>query len=179
MCTCGLKRQYIGVDGINPERISQLNKPYTPSAVRTKIELVRTYALDLTLAVVLGSPGETRRQVHDLYEWVSKIEPEFCEASFLTPYPGAAAFNQALELGFHPPTTLGDWAVLASLQTPKTFYNPDIGSDEYLEWASRFQALGTRRFRSDIGESARRLPLYERREVISRAGERAGREAAS
>jgi hypothetical protein len=179
MCACGLKRLYIGVDGINTHQIGQLNKPYPAAAVPAKMDLVRTYPLDLTLAVVLGSPGENRRQIQDLYDWAAEVGPEFCEASFLTPYPGTAAYRRALALGFNPPTCLGDWAVLASLQIPKSFYNPQIGADEYLNWANRFQALGTHRFRSGIGESARRLSPAERPADSSAGGESADMEAAA
>jgi hypothetical protein len=157
MCGTGLKRMYVGVDGIYSDRISELRKPYTPETARAQMDLLRAYPVDLTLAVVLGSSGETRAQIQGLYDWVAAINPELCEASFLTPYPGTLTYRQALACGLKPPETLGEWARVASLQIPKPLLNPAIPQEEYLEWAQRFQDLGTRRFRSGIGESVRRL----------------------
>lgn len=164
MCAAGLKRMYIGVDGIYPDRLGELRKPYTPETARTQVEMLRAYPVDLTLAVVLGSYGETREQVQGLYDWMAAAGPEICEVSFLSPYPGTVTYREALARGFRPPETLTEWAGVASLQVPKPFLNRLIPPDEYLEWAQRFQDLGTRRFRSGIGESVRRLehmPAHE------------------
>ena len=157
MVASGLKRIYIGVDAIQDDRIEQIGKNYRGRNARETIELVRSYPLDLTLALVLGSPGETRAQLQQLYDWVKSVRPEFCYAAFLTPYPGTPTYDQAIELGFEPPDTLGGWGEVATYATIKPCLNPSIDVDEYMEWKTRIMALSTERFRSGIGESVRRL----------------------
>jgi len=157
MVESGLKRLFIGVDAIHPVHIRRLNKNYTPQEIFKTLDLVRSYPIDLTLSVVLGCPGETREQVQELYDWVRSIEPEFCYAPFLAPYPQTPVCRQAVELGFRLPDSLDGWATVADLGKPKPLLNPGIEADEYLEWKKRFNALATYRYRSDIGESLRRL----------------------
>jgi len=157
MVASGLKRIYIGVDAIQDERIEQIGKNYAGRNVFETIELVRSYPLDLTLALVLGSPGETRAQLLQLYDWVKSVGPAFCYAAFLTPYPGTPTFDQAIELGFEPPDTLGGWGEVATYGAIKPCLNPSIDVDEYMEWKTRIMALSTDQFRSGIGESVRRL----------------------
>lgn len=162
----GLKRLFIGVDAINPDALRRLGKNYGPDRVQKILALVRQRPIDLTLALVLGTPGETASQIEELFAWAASIEPEICELSFLTPYPGTPTFRQAVALGMRPPTTLTGWADLAGLETPKPFFNPAVGPEQYLAWRDRFKALSTYRFRSGIGDSARRLndvrPTYPR-----------------
>ncbi len=161
MVESGLKRLYTGVDAIHPEHIRQLNKNYTPKQALKTMEHVRGYPIDLTLALVLGSYGETREQIQALYDWAQSINPEVCTVSFLTPYPGTPTFYQALDLGFVPPTSLREWAVVADPAVPKPVLNPAIDVQEYTEWRARFHKLSTRRYRSDIGESLRRVKKLE------------------
>jgi len=157
MVTSGLKRLYIGVDAIHNDRIQQLGKSYRSRSAFETVELVQSYPLDLTLAVVLGSHGETREQIQALYDWVKSIAPAFCTAAFLTPYPDTPTYYQAIELGFKPPDTLPGWAAIADWERPKPFLNPSIDVAEYHEWQRRFFALSTQQYRSGIGESVRRL----------------------
>jgi radical SAM superfamily enzyme YgiQ (UPF0313 family) len=157
MTASGLKRIYVGVDGLHPSRIRQLQKSHTTRLARSVIELVRSYPIDLYLAVVLGTPGETRSQIQELFDWVASVSPEVSLISFLTPYPGTSTYRQAVRLGFRPPDTLSEWGAISSLHTPKAFFNPSIGPEEYLEWYQRFISLSTRSYRSGIGESTRRL----------------------
>jgi anaerobic magnesium-protoporphyrin IX monomethyl ester cyclase len=157
MCASGLKRIYIGVDGLHPRHIRQLNKSQTTAMARKTIELVRKYPIDLTLAVVLGTSGETSAQIEELYEWVASVGPEMSLCSFLTPYPGTETYHQALKLGFRPPTTLADWGTISLLETPKGLFNQSISAEEYREWYRRFSSLSTLRYKSGIGESVRRL----------------------
>jgi len=157
MCASGLKRLLIGVDGLGAGHIEQLNKSYTAETARKTIDLVRTYPVDLTLGVVLGTSGETRLTIQELYDWVASVGPEESMCSFLTPYPGTETYRQALNLGFRPPKTLAGWGALSALQTPKGCFNPSISVEEYRDWCGRFCALSTRRYRSGIGESVRRL----------------------
>lgn len=156
MIESGLKRLFIGVDAIRPEYIRQLNKNYTQEAVFKTMALVRSYPIDLTLSLVIGNPGETQAQIQELYNWAKSINPEICYAQFLTPYPKTPTYYQALRLGFHPPDSLDGWGAIADFERPKIFFNPAIDEDEYRDWGARFHKLSTRRFRSDIGESARR-----------------------
>ena len=157
MVASGLKRIYIGVDAIHDDRIQQLGKGYQGRSALETIELVRSYPLDLTLAVVLGSFGETREQIQQVYDWAKSIGPEFCTVAFLTPYPGTPTYDQAIELGFRPPHTLNGWAAIADFEMPKPFLNPSMDVEEYHEWKLRFFALSTCQYRSGIGESVRRL----------------------
>ena len=153
----GLKRIYVGVDAIYDDQIQQLEKNYDRRSALETIELVQSYPLDLTLALVLGSPGETREQIRQVYAWVKSIGPAFCTAAFLTPYPDTPTYYQAIELGLKPPDTLDGWAAVADFERPKSFLNPTIDADEYCEWQQRFFALSTYHYRSGIGESVRRL----------------------
>ena len=157
MIASGLKRLYIGVDAIHPKRIRQFKKNYTSEEVFNTIEIVRSYPIDLTLLVVLGCYGETREQIQELYDWVQSINPEFCYAPFLAPYPKTPIYYQAVSRGFCPPNSLNEWATVTDLEKPKPFLNPVIDEDEYLEWKVRFRKLSTNQYRSDIGESVRRL----------------------
>jgi radical SAM superfamily enzyme YgiQ (UPF0313 family) len=157
MVASGLKRLYIGVDAIHDDRIGQLEKNYRGCTALETIELVQSYPLDLTLALVLGSHGETRQQIQQLYDWAKSVRPAFCTAAFLTPYPDTPTYYQAIELGFKPPDTLNEWAAIADFETPKSFLNPSIDIDEYHEWQQRFWELSTSQYRSGIGESVRRL----------------------
>mgnify|MGYP001074446211 CR=1 FL=1 len=157
MTSGGLKKLYIGVDAIQTDQLHQLQKNYDTQSVFQTIELVREYPLDLTLAVVLGTYGETHNQVEDLYQWVQQIQPEICSFAFLTPYPGTPMFEQAVHQGFIPPNTLAEWGEISQFGVPKLL-NPKISAGEYLEWRQRFIDLSTYDYRSGIGESARRVP---------------------
>jgi tRNA A37 methylthiotransferase MiaB len=160
MIAGGLKKLHIGVDAFHADRIRQLNKNYDTASVTRVIEMVRSYPIDLTLALILGSYGETREQVQALYDWVSSIKPEICSPAFLTPYPNTSTYRQAIRRGFVPPDTLQGWAKVSKFGTPKPL-NPMIDANEYREWKQRFLALSTWEFRSEIGDSARRIPEQE------------------
>jgi len=157
MIESGLKRLFIGVDAIHPEHIRQLNKNYTQEQIFKTIALVRSYPIDLTLSLVLGSPGQTREQIQELYDWAKSINPEICYAQFLIFYPKTPAYYQAIRLGFCPPKSLKGWAAITDFEKQKAFLNPAIDQHESIEWLGRFRKLSTRQYRSDIGEKIRQL----------------------
>jgi radical SAM superfamily enzyme YgiQ (UPF0313 family) len=159
MLESGLKRLFIGVDAIHPDRLWQLNKNYTQEDLFKTMALVRSYPIDLTLSLIIGNPGETQMELQQLYDWAKSVNPEICHGQFLTPYPKTPLYYQALRHGFRPPDSLASWAAIADFEKPKAFLNPAISEDEYLEWGLKFHQLSTRQFRSNIGESTRRAQL--------------------
>jgi hypothetical protein len=153
----GLRRIFVGVDAIHERGLRLFGKAYAGKDVVAAIDRLRRLPVDLTLAVVLGAFGETREEVEALYAWVASVAPEICAPQFLAPYPGTPMFAQAVARGFVPPDTLAGWARACDQRLPKPYFSPTISVEEYAEWDRKLEALGSKRFRSGIGDSARRL----------------------
>lgn len=152
----GMKRLFIGIDAFHSDLIKILNKTYTKNEIIEKVNLLRQYPIDLTLSLVLGSPGERSKHIEELFSWVSSVKPEICFTSFLTPYPGTPIFQLALNNGMKTPINLNEWAKISDWATPKTVLNPLISPEEYSDWKERSKSLATYNYRSGIGESCRR-----------------------
>jgi Radical SAM superfamily len=162
----GMRRVFVGVDAIHTRGLDLFRKAFTREDVFEAIGRLRSRRVDLTLAVVLGAFGETRDEVQELYDWVMGVAPEICAPQLLTPYPGTPLFTQAVAHGFVPPQSLEEWAVVGDQRRAKACSCQHITLEEYWWWYKAFQKLGTRRYRSGIGETMRRLkrrPADEKR----------------
>lgn len=166
LVTSGMRRVFVGVDAIHSRGLRLFHKAYTRETVFEAIARLRRRRVDLTLAVVLGAFGETREEIRELYDWVMSIAPEICAPQLLTPYPGTPLFAQAVALGFRRPRSLEEWALAGDQRRAKAFSCQHVTPSEYRYWYGAFQELGTKRYRSGVGETMRRLrrrPADEKR----------------
>lgn len=157
LVTSGMRRIFVGVDAIHERGLRLFRKAYDRREVFACIARLRKLPVDLTLAIVLGAFGETREEVQELHDWAASVAPEICAPQFLVPYPGTPIYVQAIAHGLKPPHTLSEWARACDQRRAGAYSSSTISVEEYAEWDRRFQALGSKRFRSGVGDSARRL----------------------
>lgn len=151
----GMKRLFIGIDTFHRTTNRYLGKAYDPVRAREVLKIVRAYPVDLTLAVVLGSPGETHHELEETLAFAREVNPEICFASLLSPYPGTPLFDGLDGVSEAAPKTIEDWALWSDHEMPMGIPNTEISGREYVQWQRSFSSLGTRAFRSGIGESVR------------------------
>jgi len=105
----------LGVESGSNKILQSINKDITVAQVlRVKDKLSR-HGIYQNYHFMLGIPNESENDIKDTISLIhslmrkNKYFGEISGPSLYTPYPGTALFEESVNLGFDPPTTLEGW----------------------------------------------------------------------
>ena len=111
---CGCDQMYFGVESGSQKVLKILNKKISIKDIIKSAKITKDLDIIADYSWMIGVPGESKsdiRKTLSLIKIVKEINPE-CEFSIkiLFPYPKTIIYDNALKMGFKPPSNLLNWA---------------------------------------------------------------------
>ena len=96
-----------GIESGDEDILVALSKQITIEEVRATFAMTRQAGLKTIANFMIGNPGETRASIDKTLRLAKEIKPDYCDFSFLTPFPGTELYERAerngwLLAGFNP-----------------------------------------------------------------------------
>ncbi|MDY5584440.1 MAG: radical SAM family heme chaperone HemW [Arcanobacterium sp.] len=127
----GFNRISFGMQSAVPEVLATLERSHTPGQVRRVVEWAKELALNFSLDLIYGAPGETMEQWKASLEAAISLSPEHISAYGLTIEPGTkmGAQLQRGEISEPDPDELADKYLLAEeMLTAAGYQNYEISN---------------------------------------------------
>lgn len=121
----GCARVSLGVESGSDATLQRLGKGATVDGARAAVAAARAAGLTVYADFMLGSPGESRRDVLDTIAFALELDPHFAQFSLTTRYPGTALYDEQLARGEDP------W--LAHARDPRPGFAAPLASDRLAE----------------------------------------------
>lgn len=127
MRAAGCRLIEYGVESGDDAILNDLNKQIKVDEVRETFALTREVGIKTIANFMIGNPGETRASVEKTLRLAKEINPDYCDISYLTPFPGTRLYEMAQERGW----LLDNYDVL-KLRVDECAMNATRMSDEEL-----------------------------------------------
>ncbi len=151
----GCRRVQLGVETGTDEGMEVLGKGITTGKVRQVFKWIRQAGLESMAYFMIGCPHEkTPEDIEKTLMFAMELSPDYALFGILTPYPGTAIYEQAVEEGIIDPAL---WDVFVSRPDPD--FVPPI-------WASYFTPAQLEQILGDIYRKFYQRPGYIMGEVL-------------
>ncbi|MDD5032964.1 MAG: radical SAM protein [Candidatus Pacebacteria bacterium] len=97
MKKAGCQRIHYGVEAGTQKILNTLRKGITLEQVEKAFSLTRKIGIQTLGYFMIGSPGETKKEISDTVKFAKKINPDFVTFSITTPYPATDLYLLGLE----------------------------------------------------------------------------------
>lgn len=159
----GCASTLVGAESGNDRILKLINKGanLTTKKLVQAIRNCKKHKLSTSFSFIVGLPTETWQESINTIKFAMKLTEEYPEnlaqhyVGAYMPYPGTDLYQQAINLGFKPPTKTEDWQIMmrydGKIDLPwanKTKLNALVKG--YETWASRFITKTPNRFDLDI-----------------------------
>jgi anaerobic magnesium-protoporphyrin IX monomethyl ester cyclase len=110
----GCSQMYFGVESGSQRILNILNKNISIKDIVRSAKITKSTNIIADYSWMIGIPGENRKDINKtitLIKKIKEINPD-CELSvkILFPYPKTIIYDQAIKMGFKPPSNLRSWA---------------------------------------------------------------------
>ncbi len=95
----GCTRIQFGIESGNQRVLDLLKKNITLDQVRRAVRLAKRYDMDTLGEFMIGSPGESSREVSDTLGFAVELELDYVLFNITTPYPGTELYRMGMERG--------------------------------------------------------------------------------
>ena len=123
----GCVRVSLGLEAASDATLASLGKGTTVDQARLAVSAVREAGLTAYADFMLGSPGETRRDILDTIDLALELDPDFAQFSATTAYPGTVLYASMLASGRLPDV----WRRFA--EAPREGFRPPLATDRLAE----------------------------------------------
>lgn len=159
----GCKWLYFGIESDDDATLARIRKGVSAAEIAAGVETMGRSDIPTVYSIIYGLPleGEKDRITRylDLAERLHVLDPEAeVQIQSYVPLPGSELFEDALRLGFEPPTRLLDWVSHDHFSVRNPWLDePDLASKVYL---ASFLAFRYRRHLSHLPVSLLAYPLH-------------------
>ena len=161
MRDAGMIRIEFGIESGAPRVLERLGKGVDLPRIRAAFQMTRRAGLVTMGFAMINTPEETPEELEQTAAEVMRIDPDFLQLSFCTPYPGTGLYRFCEE---HDLLRTRDWADYRFLRTP-VIRNRWLTSDQL---RARHAAI-LRRFYLRPGKAARLARLAATRPSAARS----------
>ena len=84
-----------GIESGDQNILGVLNKKIDIEQVRESFRITRKAGLKTIANFMIGNPGETRESIDATLRIAKEIRPDYCDFSFVTPFPGTKLYDMA------------------------------------------------------------------------------------
>lgn len=88
-----------GVESVSQAVLEGIKKNIDLKKTRQMIYKTKERGIKVHLTFCLGLPGETKKTIQDMKSFVCELNPDSCQFSYATPFPGTEYFRQVQERG--------------------------------------------------------------------------------
>ncbi|MGZ7208883.1 MAG: B12-binding domain-containing radical SAM protein [Methanobacterium sp.] len=93
----GMKTIYYGVESGSQRILDLMKKNITLKNAENAVKSAKNVGLEVLTSFILGYPGETEEDMNKTIDFSTKLDPDYCQYSILTPFPGTPIYNELLE----------------------------------------------------------------------------------
>ena len=111
MHDAGCRRIFYGVEHVSDEILKNVNKNQNKEKILKTIELTKKAGIKPAMSFIIGFPGESRKTINELMQFIIKAKPWQYAVVFPVPFPGTRLYQQAKE---------NKWIVIE--EKPENFY---------------------------------------------------------
>jgi anaerobic magnesium-protoporphyrin IX monomethyl ester cyclase len=86
---------YFGVESGSQRTLNQMRKGITISQIENAVRWAKEIGIETLASFIIGWPGETIDDVEDTLEFAKRLDVDYAQFSFATPYPGTELYNLA------------------------------------------------------------------------------------
>jgi anaerobic magnesium-protoporphyrin IX monomethyl ester cyclase len=93
----GMKTIYYGVESGSQRILDLMKKNITLKNAEDAVKSAKNAGLEVLTSFIIGYPGETEEDMNKTIDFSTKLDPDYCQYSILTPFPGTPIYNELLE----------------------------------------------------------------------------------
>jgi len=86
---------YFGVESGSQRTLNQMRKGITISQIENAVRWAKEIGIEALASFIIGWPGETIDDVENTLEFAKRLDTDYAQFSFATPYPGTELYNLA------------------------------------------------------------------------------------
>ena len=89
----------VGVESGSEAVLERMNKRITLDQVRKAAQLLRQTGIHWTAYFLIGTPGETEKDIYKTLDFMYEIKPDFASIGVYEPFPGTVMFEEGIRRG--------------------------------------------------------------------------------
>lgn len=93
----GMKTIYYGVESGSQRILDLMKKGISLKNAEDAVKIAKNTGLEVLTSFIIGYPGETKDDINKTIDFSIKLEPDYCQYSILTPFPGTPIYNELKE----------------------------------------------------------------------------------
>lgn len=98
---------FLGVESADQQNLDNLNKNITVKKIKKTFELTKKYGVRTIASVMLGMPGDSRKNIEYTIKFVKDLDPNYAIFSLATPYPGTDFYLKSVKENL---IKINDWS---------------------------------------------------------------------
>ncbi len=118
----GCSQMYFGAESGSQSVLNILNKNITIKDIIKSAKVTKELDIIADYSWMIGIPGETKRDIKKTLTLIKRVKEINTECEFsvkiIYPYPKTLIHDQAIKMGFKPPTNLLSWAEVRRDRAP-------------------------------------------------------------
>ncbi|MEE9613353.1 MAG: radical SAM protein, partial [Thermodesulfobacteriota bacterium] len=95
----GCRGIHYGVEAGTEKILEVLNKNIGIGRVKEVFELTRKYDIPILAYFMIGNPTETEEDIHETFEVMKSLNPDYVHMTILTPFPATRIYYDGLKSG--------------------------------------------------------------------------------
>jgi radical SAM superfamily enzyme YgiQ (UPF0313 family) len=96
MKEAGCQTIWFGVESGSPAVLKKINRGITPEQVEHTFALCKEAGVQTAVSFMLGTPGETRKDMQATFKFARKIDPTWCHFNVFIAYPGCYLYDEII-----------------------------------------------------------------------------------
>ncbi len=93
----GMNTIYYGVESGSQRILDLMKKGITLKQAEDAVKSAKNADLEVLTSFIIGYPGETQEDMNKTIKFSTKLDPDYCQYSILTPFPGTPIYNELKE----------------------------------------------------------------------------------
>ena len=110
-----MKTIYYGVESGSQRILDLMKKGITLQNAEDAVKHAKNVGLGVLTSFILGYPGETETDMEDTIKFSTKLDPDYCQYSILTPFPGTPIYDELKSKDLIDNEDWQDYTVLKSI----------------------------------------------------------------
>lgn len=95
----GAYRVFVGIETVNAQSSSLLNKQMDEESVLSKLDILKRHGLEFHASFILGAPNDTPKDLEHIIDFVRKAQPTVITYNLIKVYPGLPLYSNPEQFG--------------------------------------------------------------------------------